>query len=152
MDALRLKLRAKDQLHPLLQELITGYARFKAAKDWEGRSKMVGWLVLFCLRVEIMGAECYTERLIRLITLNGMKASEEITEEQSRQVRSRLLSFLQSFIHILYSVLFYSSIHSTSTLYLRSAPLRRRPRIRRVLPQLGRWERQRSERRMIPWP
>ena len=25
--------------------------------------------------------------LLRLITLNGMKASEEITEEQSRQVR-----------------------------------------------------------------
>jgi len=27
----------------------------------------------------------------RLITLNGMKASEEITEEQSRQVRAKLL-------------------------------------------------------------
>ncbi|KAF8626487.1 hypothetical protein AX17_006543 [Amanita inopinata Kibby_2008] len=64
MDALKLRLRAKDQLHPLLQDLVTGYARFKGSKDWEGRSKMVGWL----------------------ITLNGMKASEEITEEQSRQL------------------------------------------------------------------
>ncbi|KAI0272538.1 vacuolar protein sorting-associated protein 28 [Gloeopeniophorella convolvens] len=64
MDALKLRLRAKDQLHPILQELVTGYARFKGSKDWEGRSKMVGWL----------------------ITLNGMKASEEITEEQSRQL------------------------------------------------------------------
>ncbi|EMD39108.1 vacuolar protein sorting-associated protein 28 [Gelatoporia subvermispora B] len=64
MDALKLRLRAKDQLHPLLQELVTGYARFKGSKDWEGRSKMVGWL----------------------IQLNGMKASEEITEEQSRQL------------------------------------------------------------------
>ncbi|KAF8823829.1 hypothetical protein HHX47_DHR9000229 [Lentinula edodes] len=64
MDALKLRLRAKDQLHPLLQELVTGYARFKGSKDWEGRSRMVGWL----------------------ITLNGMKASEEITEEQSRQL------------------------------------------------------------------
>ena len=45
MDALRLKLRAKDQLHPLLQELMTGYARFKASKDWEGRSRIVGWSV-----------------------------------------------------------------------------------------------------------
>ena len=43
MDALKLHLRAKDQLHPILQELVTGYARFKGSKDWEGRSKMVGW-------------------------------------------------------------------------------------------------------------
>ncbi|KAI5987278.1 VPS28 protein-domain-containing protein [Pisolithus orientalis] len=47
MDALELRLRAKDQLHPILQELVTGYTR--------------------------------------LITFNGMKASEELTEEQSRQ-------------------------------------------------------------------
>jgi len=45
MDALKLRLRAKDQLHPILQELVTGYARFKGSKDWEGRSKMVGWYV-----------------------------------------------------------------------------------------------------------
>jgi len=64
MDALKLRLRAKDQLHPILQELVTGFARFKGSKDWEGRSRMVSWL----------------------ITLNGMKASEEITEEQSRQL------------------------------------------------------------------
>ncbi|KAH8824690.1 vacuolar protein sorting-associated protein 28 [Flagelloscypha sp. PMI_526] len=64
MDALRLHLRAKDQLHPLLQELVTIYAKFKGSKDWEGRGKMVSWL----------------------ITLNGMAASEEITDEQSRQL------------------------------------------------------------------
>jgi ESCRT-I complex subunit VPS28 len=46
MDALKLRMRAKDQLHPILQELVTGYARFKGSKDWEGRSKMVGWYVL----------------------------------------------------------------------------------------------------------
>ncbi|EJC99571.1 VPS28-domain-containing protein [Fomitiporia mediterranea MF3/22] len=64
MDALRLRMRAKDQLHPILQGLMTNYARFKASKDWEGRSRMVSWL----------------------ITLNGMKASEELTEEQTRQL------------------------------------------------------------------
>ncbi|KAJ2932231.1 hypothetical protein H1R20_g4849, partial [Candolleomyces eurysporus] len=63
MDAVKLKLRAKDELHAYLQELVTGFARFKGSKDWEGRSKMVSWL----------------------ITLNGMKASEELTEEQARQ-------------------------------------------------------------------
>ncbi|KAI6026936.1 hypothetical protein PISMIDRAFT_30999 [Pisolithus microcarpus 441] len=57
MDALKLPT-------PILQELVTGYARFKGSKEWEGRSRMVGWL----------------------ITLNGMKASEELTEEQSRQL------------------------------------------------------------------
>ncbi|KAG6828904.1 hypothetical protein H0H92_006355 [Tricholoma furcatifolium] len=64
MDALKLQMRAKDQLHPLLQGLVTGYARFKGSKDWEGRSRMISWL----------------------ITLNGMKASEELTEEQTRQL------------------------------------------------------------------
>lgn len=43
MDALKLGFRAKDQLHPILQELVTGYARFKWSKDWEGRGKMVSW-------------------------------------------------------------------------------------------------------------
>jgi ESCRT-I complex subunit VPS28 len=64
LDALKLNFRAKDQLHPLLQELVTGYARFPSSKEWEGRSKLVGWL----------------------ITLNGMKASEELGGEQTRQV------------------------------------------------------------------
>lgn len=45
MDALKLRLRAKDQLHPILQELVTGYARFKGSKEWEGRSRMVSWYV-----------------------------------------------------------------------------------------------------------
>ncbi|KAG8949448.1 Vacuolar protein-sorting-associated protein 28 [Tulasnella sp. 424] len=64
MDALKLRLRAKDQLHPLLQELMTGYSKFKASAEWEGRAKIVQWL----------------------ITLNAMKASDDITEEQSRQL------------------------------------------------------------------
>jgi ESCRT-I complex subunit VPS28 len=46
MDALKLRMRAKDQLHPILQELVTGFSRFKGSKDWEGRSKMVGWYVV----------------------------------------------------------------------------------------------------------
>jgi len=45
MDAIKLKYRAKDQLYPMLQELMTGYARFKGSKDWEGRGKMVSWYV-----------------------------------------------------------------------------------------------------------
>ena len=84
MDALKLRLRAKDQLHPILQELVTGYARFKGSKDWEGRSKMVGWYVAISL--PCVNRQNHEITRYRLITLNGMKASEEITEEQSRQV------------------------------------------------------------------
>ncbi|GAA6045340.1 hypothetical protein NBRC10513_007715 [Rhodotorula toruloides] len=64
MDALKLKLRAKDQLHPLLTDLMSGYTRFKNSNEWEGRPKILHWL----------------------ITLNQMRASEEITEDQSRQM------------------------------------------------------------------
>jgi ESCRT-I complex subunit VPS28 len=83
MDALKLRIRAKDQLHPLLQDLVTGYARFKGSKEWEGRSQMVGWSVHSSLPDFL-----HEQIFFRLITLNGMKASEEITEEQSRQARS----------------------------------------------------------------
>jgi len=45
MDAIKLRMRAKDQLYPMLQELVTSYSRFKGSKDLEGRGKMVAWLV-----------------------------------------------------------------------------------------------------------
>lgn len=81
MDALKLKLHAKDQLHGYVQELVTGFARFKGSKDWEGRSKMVSWYVIM---QNIHGPP--TNIVSRLITLNGMKASEELTDEQARQL------------------------------------------------------------------
>jgi ESCRT-I complex subunit VPS28 len=80
MDALKLKYRAKDQLHPILQDLVTGYARFKGSKEWEGRQIMVSWYVFLRSCLSLIGI------LDRLITLNGMKASDEITDEQARQV------------------------------------------------------------------
>lgn len=45
MDAIKLRMRAKDQLYPMLQELVTSYSRFKGSKDLEGRGKLVAWLV-----------------------------------------------------------------------------------------------------------
>ncbi|EJU03871.1 vps28 protein [Dacryopinax primogenitus] len=64
MDALRLEMRAKDQLHPLLTELMDGYSKFEGSQAWEGRAKIVGWLIV----------------------LNGMKASEVLSDEQVRQM------------------------------------------------------------------
>jgi hypothetical protein len=68
MDALKLKLRAKDQLHPLLTELMQSYARFSRSNDWAGRPKILNWL-------------------IELNQLRG--ASDEISDEQARQVSAR---------------------------------------------------------------
>lgn len=64
MDGLRLKLVAKDLLHPMLSDLMLHYAHFAASGQSQGRGKLVGWL----------------------IELNNMSASQELTEEQGRQV------------------------------------------------------------------
>lgn len=95
VDALKLRMRAKDQLHPILQELVTSYARFKGSKDWEGRSKMVGWSVSAYLPVGVIwDADRMYAAIRRLITLNGMKASEELTEEQARQASAVIVMYL----------------------------------------------------------
>lgn len=47
MDALKLNLKAKDQLHPFLTELMTSYSRFKGSQEWEGRGKILHWSVDF---------------------------------------------------------------------------------------------------------
>lgn len=52
MDALKLNLRAKDQLHPFLTELMSGYSRFKGSGEWEGRGKILHWCVLPLDRAE----------------------------------------------------------------------------------------------------
>jgi len=45
MDALKLRLRAKDQLHPLLSEVISGWDKSGGASGdgGEGRGKLLGW-------------------------------------------------------------------------------------------------------------
>jgi ESCRT-I complex subunit VPS28 len=69
LDALKLKMKAKDQLQPIITELMSCYSKFQRSSEFEGRPKLVHWL----------------------ITLNQMKASDELTDEQVRQVS--LLSF-----------------------------------------------------------
>ena len=43
MDALKRRPRAKDQLYPILQELVTRYARFKDSQYWERRDRVISW-------------------------------------------------------------------------------------------------------------
>lgn len=43
MDALKLKLRAKDELHPLLSDLMAAYSRTGGGAGEEVRGKLLGW-------------------------------------------------------------------------------------------------------------
>ncbi|SNX87628.1 probable VPS28 - protein involved in vacuolar traffic [Melanopsichium pennsylvanicum] len=84
MDALKLKLRAKDQLHPMLSDLMRGYSRSddvtKHGEAQETRAKLLKWL----------------------ITLNQMKASDEIDEHQARQMLFDVEGAYNSFFRALH--------------------------------------------------
>lgn len=45
MDALKLKMRAKDQLQPLLTDLMSSYTKFQKSSEWQGRPKILQWSV-----------------------------------------------------------------------------------------------------------
>ncbi|KAI4198721.1 MAG: hypothetical protein LQ350_005105 [Teloschistes chrysophthalmus] len=63
LDALRLNMLSKDSLHPLLSEVIQSVNQVTTV-DFENRGKIISWL----------------------IRLNGMKATEELGEEEARQL------------------------------------------------------------------
>lgn len=65
MDTLKLNLTAVDQVHPLLSDLMQALNKVPSLPaDYAGKQKIKNWLV----------------------TLNKMRASEEMSEEQSRQL------------------------------------------------------------------
>lgn len=74
LDALKLGLLAKDQLHPLLSDVIQSVNKV-TDRDFEGRGKIVQWL----------------------IALNQMKATEEVGEEQARELELDMNSAYQGF-------------------------------------------------------
>src|SRR5690606_23081519 len=63
LDAVKLGFLSKDQLHPLLTDVIQSVNRV-TDKDFENRGKIVQWL----------------------ITLNQMKATDELVEDQAREL------------------------------------------------------------------
>jgi len=73
LDALKLGLLAKDQLHPLLSDVIQ--SANKVTVDFDGRAKIVQWL----------------------ITLNQMRATAELTEDQARELELDMNSAYQGF-------------------------------------------------------
>lgn len=74
LDAVRLGLLAKDQLHPLLTEVIQSVNKV-ADTDFDSRGKIVQWL----------------------ITLNQMKATENLSEEQARELEMDITQAYQGF-------------------------------------------------------
>lgn len=74
LDALKLQLLAKDQLHPLLSDVIQSVNKV-TDRDFEGRGKIVQWL----------------------IKLNQMKAMESLGEEEARELELDMNAAYQGF-------------------------------------------------------
>lgn len=64
LDAIRIGMVSKDTLHPLLVEVIQAVNKV-TDKEFESKGKIVSWL----------------------ITLNQMRASEELNEDQAREIQ-----------------------------------------------------------------
>ena len=74
LDALRLGIRSKDQLHPLLSEVIQSTNKVTDA-DFEGRANIIKWL----------------------INLNSMKAHEELSDGDKREVEFEMEAAYRGF-------------------------------------------------------
>ncbi|XP_059614651.1 vacuolar protein sorting-associated protein 28 homolog [Phlebotomus argentipes] len=82
MDKLRLEIKAMDELHPELRDLVDTMSRLSLIpEDFEGRVKVAGWLS----------------------TLNAMQASDELSEAQVRQLLFDLESSYAAFNNLLHS-------------------------------------------------
>lgn len=74
LDAVKLGLLSKDQLHPLLSDVIQSVNKV-TDRDFDNRGKIVQWL----------------------ITLNQMKATDEISEQQAREIEMDIQQAYQGF-------------------------------------------------------
>lgn len=82
MDKLRLEIRAMDDLHPELRDLVDTMNRLSILpSDFEGKQKVAEWLA----------------------TLNSMQASDELSESQVRQLLFDLESSYAAFNKVLHN-------------------------------------------------
>ncbi|KAL4880941.1 VPS28 protein-domain-containing protein [Aspergillus karnatakaensis] len=77
LDALKLNMFSKDALHPLLSEVIQSVNKV-TDMDFENRAKIIQWL----------------------ITLNQMRATEELSEEQAREIAFDIEQAYQGFKYL----------------------------------------------------
>ncbi|KAI9727398.1 MAG: Vacuolar protein-sorting-associated protein 28 [Cirrosporium novae-zelandiae] len=75
LDALKLNMLSKDSLHPLLSEVITSVNKVTGDRDFENRGKIIQWL----------------------ITLNQMRTTQELSEEQARELAFDIEGAYQGF-------------------------------------------------------
>lgn len=82
MDKLRLEIKAMDELHPELRDLVDTMNRLSLIPSgFEGKEKVTNWLN----------------------TLNAMQASDELSETQVRQMLFDLESAYAAFSNLLHS-------------------------------------------------
>lgn len=82
MDKLRLEIKAMDELHPELRDLVDTMNRLSLIpEDFEGKTKVSVWLA----------------------TLNAMQASDELSESQIRQLLFDLESAYAAFNNLLHN-------------------------------------------------
>lgn len=74
LDALKLNMVSKDALHPLLSEVIQSVNKV-TDRDFDNRGKIIQWL----------------------ITLNQMRATEELSEDQARELAFDIEQAYQGF-------------------------------------------------------
>lgn len=79
MDAIKLNYKSKEQLHPLLSDLIKSASRTLGNQDFTGRSKLVNWL----------------------ITLNNLKMDQLLTDSDSKSLLFDLQGAYTGFIDCL---------------------------------------------------
>lgn len=83
MDKLRLDIKATDELHPDVRDLVDNIDRLSIVPDtWDGKERLSGWLA----------------------TLTAMQASDELSEAQVRQLLFDLETSYASFSNLLHTV------------------------------------------------
>lgn len=83
MDKLRLDIKATDELHPDVRDLVDNIDRLSLIPEsWDGKDRVAGWLA----------------------TLTSMQASDELSEVQVRQLLFDLETSYASFSNLLHSI------------------------------------------------
>lgn len=83
MDKLRLDIKATDELHPDVRDLVDNIERLSLIPaSWDGKERLGGWLA----------------------TLTSMQASDELSESQVRQLLFDLETSYASFSNLLHTV------------------------------------------------
>ncbi|BFZ58833.1 Vacuolar protein-sorting-associated protein 28 [Savitreella phatthalungensis] len=79
MDALKLSFRSKDQLHPLLSDLMSSIAEEEEVIALAGRPKLVKWL----------------------ISVNGMDVNQELSDDEARDLFSDIEGLYNEYLALL---------------------------------------------------